>query len=909
MKRLTHGFPATLCAAVLSAEILLAQAPHYSSLQPLDTANDIAVNRGAAAVWQLLQKLHTRASLVMVTAHPDDEDGGMLTYQSRGKGARVTLLTLNRGEGGANIMSSDFYDGLGLVRTMELIEAGRYYGVDQYFTRVIDYGFSKTKDEALGHWTRDRTLADVVRIVRSTRPLVVTSVFIGGLSDGHGNHQVAGQMAKEVFKAAGDPNMFPEQIKAGLRPWTPLKYYARSPFSRRGSAGAATSGTNVEIPVGDYDPLLGASYTQVAREGLGFQKSQNGGPNLSQAGRQSTLYHRYETNVSAPDKETSFFDGIDISLAGIASLAAGQETTGLRVRLTAINTLVEDAIAKFQAVNPGLIAPQLAKGMLETEAALREVAASALSDAAKQDITHELNIKRAQFNHALASALGLSIAANVTVSTGNEDPRMAMFRGEPDTFRLAIPGQKLAVRVHIANQSGMPVALTRTSLETPGWTSKAAGATAGNLEANSAMDVRMEVEVAQDAAASRPYFTRSNIHQTHYDLGDERYFSQPLAPYPAVAWADFQYQGATFRLGQVVQTTRRVTGLGTVAEPLAVAPALSVSLSPRTGIVPLQAKSFPLTVTIHSNVKGPARGKVRLDLPTGWKSAPEFAEFNTLSDGADQSIEFAVTPGKVEAKAYECNAVAEYGGRQYREGYQLTGYSGARPYFWYRAATHKTSGVPVNIAPGLKIGYVVGTGDDMPEALGNLGIKVTLLSSADLASGDLSKYDVILLGVRAYAARDDLKTHNARLLAYVNQGGVAIVQYNTPEFDHNYGPYPYVMGQNPEEVTDEDSKIEIVDPANQLFHWPNKITGADFAGWVEERGSKFLKSWDPKYTALLSTNDAGQDPQKGGLLFARYGKGIYVYNAYAFYRQLPDGVAGAYRLFANMLSLARQPGR
>ncbi len=210
------------------------------------------------------------------------------------------------------------------------------------------------------------------------------------------------------------------------------------------------------------------------------------------------------------------------------------------------------------------------------------------------------------------------------------------------------------------------------------------------------------------------------------------------------------------------------------------------------------------------------------------------------------------------------------------------------------------------MAPNLTIGYVHGSGDEIPEALGNLGLKVNSLSPSDLATGDLSKNDVILLGVRAYATREDLKTSNARLLEYVKNGGVVIVQYNTPEYDRNYGPYPYVMGNNPEEVTDEVSKIEILDPTNQVFNWPNKITLKDFEGWVEERGSKFLQSWDPRYTPLLSTHDAGQEPQKGGLLFARYGKGIYVYNAYAFYRQLPEGVPGAYRIFANLISLSRQ---
>jgi alpha-galactosidase-like protein len=325
--------------------------------------------------------------------------------------------------------------------------------------------------------------------------------------------------------------------------------------------------------------------------------------------------------------------------------------------------------------------------------------------------------------------------------------------------------------------------------------------------------------------------------------------------------------------------------------------------------VPLGAKSFAVTTVVHSNVKGPAEGNVRLELPQGWKAAPASAHFGTAADGQEQSVAFEVTPAQLTEQAYKITAVAEYGGNQYREGYDVTGYPGVRPYFLYRPSVHQTTGVDVKMAPNLKVGYISGSGDDVAAALEPLGIKATFLSPADVASGDLSKYDVIVLGVRAYAVREDLKTNNERLLEYVKNGGVAIVQYNTPEYDHNYGPYPYVMGRNPEEVTDEASVVTILDPANPVFNWPNKITPKDFSNWVEERGSKWMQSWDPKYDALLETHDEGQAPQKGGLLYAKYGKGIYIYNAYAFYRQLPEGVPGAYRIFANMLSLPRNPQR
>src|ERR1700730_17736301 len=289
-------------------------------------AAPLEIDRGAAGLWQMLRKLHRRASMLMVVAHPDDEDGGMLTYESRGQGARVSLMTLNRGEGGQNVMSDDYWDALGLVRTEELLAADRYYGVQQFWSGVTDFGFSKAADETLSQWGHDRVLADVVRVVPMTRPLIITSVFVGGPTDGHGHHAVAGQIAQEVFAAAGNPNMFPEQIRAGLRPWSPLKMYARVPnvmITDKAMFDSATGkyhpvrfydyihkkwsdglpAVNLEVPEGNYDPVLGATYVQIARQGWSVQKSQNGGGQVPFAGPTAMAYPRYASLVSAADKE------------------------------------------------------------------------------------------------------------------------------------------------------------------------------------------------------------------------------------------------------------------------------------------------------------------------------------------------------------------------------------------------------------------------------------------------------------------------------------------------------------------------------------------------------------------------------------------------------------------------------
>jgi len=876
---------------------------------------EIPINQGSAALWQSLKKLHTRASLIMVTAHPDDEDGGMLAYESRGRGTRVALLTLNRGEGGANVMSNDYFDSLGLVRTMELLHAGRYYGVDQYWTRVVDYGFSKTMAESISHWTRDRVLADVVRVVRMVRPLVITSVFVGGPSDGHGNHQTAGAMAQEVFKAAGDPKMFPEQIQSGLRPWSPVKDYARAAGGRRGGSGEAAA-VNVTVPQGTYDAVLGASYTQIAREGLGFQKSQNGGPSVPRAGESSSAYHRYGSTIAAQEKEQSFFDGIDISLPGIASLAKGGDTGFLTSGLREINGRVEEAIAKFSSPHPEASAPALASGLKATIALIDAVQKSGLNAESKYDVAHELEVKRAQFNNALAQALGLTVNATVAPleePAGGGRGAFAGF-GDPETMRMAIPGQTFGVRVSAVSQAPAGVKLERLNVQTDGqraaWKIAPQGnAAVGELAPNKPAEMKFAVTVAENADFTRPYFSRPDIEQSYYNIGDDRFLNQPLAPYPVAGWAEFSYEGAPVRIAQYVQTVKRVAGMGSVYEPLVVGPAIAVKIAPRAGVVPLDAKSFQVNAVVLSNVKGAAKGTIRLDVPGGWRVDPARAEFATAEDGQTQSANFTVMPANLAEKSYEITAVAEYGSKQYKEGYEITGYTGVRPYFLYSASTYKTSGVDVKIAPGLKVAYVMGTGDDVPASLEHLGVKVTFLTPADIAGGDLSKFDVLLLGVRAYAAREDLHANNARILDYVNKGGVAIVQYNTPEYDKNYGPYPFTMGRSPEEVTDEAGKVQILMPNHPVFSWPNKITEKDFSGWVEERGSKWMREWDPKWDALLEAHDEGQEPQKGGLLYAKYGKGIYVYNAYAFYRQLPEGVPGAYRIFANLLSLAKNPQR
>jgi LmbE family N-acetylglucosaminyl deacetylase len=904
-----------------------------ASVKPVDDARPIAVDRGASATWLALKKLHTRASLLMIVAHPDDEDGATLAYESRGLGVRTDLMTLDRGEGGANLMSSDLWDALGLVRTEELLQAGRYYGLDgQYFSSMADYGFSKSLKEALDQWGHDRVLAEAVRVVRTVRPLIVCSVFVGGPTDGHGQHATAGLMAQEVFKAAGDPKMFPEQIREGLLPWTPVKEYARSPFFRTSEKGSYDYATHhwgpvgvqnhitdkwepgpvavtVAIPNGTYDNFAGLTYPQISREGLGFQKSQNGGSDVPMPSAQAGGYHRFGSHIDAGDKEESFFDGIDVSIAGIAALAGSAPPEFLKNGLSQINDSVESAMSTFSAQDPSAIAATLAKGLKATDALVAEVEKSSLSADQKFNVLHELRVKQQQFNTALIASLGISVEADIVPAT-QAGGLFAEMRGSQQSFQMATPGRSFHIGVHLFDGGKLPVeveSVALTSASAKPWTIAPEAAAPKQIEPGKAADVRFAVKVPEDEPYTRPYFTRPDMEQPYYDIANKAMSGMPTAPYPLAATVRYHFDGLTLESANAVQVISKVAGPGTLRYPMPVGPAVSVSLSPSAGIVPLGEKSFPVSVRLHNNVEGDAKATVHLNLPNGWTAEPKSIPISFAHLGEEQGVSFTIYPKSVEEKPYQITAVADYNGKEYTEGYVSVGYTGLRPYFLYSPAVYKTTGADVKMASSQKIAYIEGSGDDVPAALEALGVRVSFLSAQDLASGDLSKYDTILVGVRAYAVRPDLIANNGRLLKYVEDGGVVVVQYNTPEFDHNYGPYPYVMSNDPEEVTDEKSVVTILDPKNPLFTWPNVITSKDFDGWIEERGSKFLVSWDKRYEPLLETHDAEQDPQKGGLVYARYGKGAYIYNAYAFYRQLSLGVPGAYRLFANMLSLPKNP--
>lgn len=862
-------------------------------IAPGSATVDVPQDKGAAAAWQALRKLQTTASVLHTTAHPDDEHGGMLAMLGRGRGARTALMSLTRGESGDNAIGAELFDALGLIRTEELRVAGAYYGLDAlYFGTVTDYGFSKRLDETIEKWGRDAALRDLVRAIRTDRPFVVVSRFQGTPADGHGNHQAAGLLTREAFEAAGNPEQFPELAAADLRPWQPLKLYM---------AVAEEDDWSVRLETTEYDAALGDSYEGLARYGLSFQRSQTSGRRRLPAVPFYRYYQLVESAVQTTDREEGFFDGIDVTLPGVYETFRREiaPQPGVIRALERVAESVDLAAGAFEVDAPERAVPDLVQALLE----LRRVRDTIDDDA---DIDFVLGVKEQQAVDAIAAALGFELDA--VARSGDATPSASPF-ADPPLLGPVVPGQQIEVDVRFRRGRPAAVAVETLTIEAPeGWTveqvfasdpaSRLAGA-AGDVESTFA------VSIPSGAQPTRPYFERASIQETQYTLTNPRHALRPFTPPPVHATARLDVNGQALELTVPVRRWEARLPYGHVLRDLTVVPPFSLDLSPGIAVLPLssQEASVEVQVAVTNNTPGPATTSVALVLPQGWLSRPVSHAVSFTAGGETRSVMFALSTDSLEAGAARIAATAESPGRQVTEHIDLIDHRDLEPRRLYRPAVTHVHGIDVQLPPDLRVGYVMGVGDEVPAAIAQLGADVTLLEAADLEGGDLLAYDTIVTGTRAYAVRDDLRRHNGRLLEYVNGGGNLVVLYNTPEFDPAaFAPFPGTLPGNAEEVSEEDAPVELLAPDDAVLQWPNRITAADFEGWVEQRGSKFWSEWDTAYTPLVSTHDEGQDPQQGIWLHARAGEGHYTYFALALHRQVPYGVPGAYRLLANLLA-------
>jgi LmbE family N-acetylglucosaminyl deacetylase len=874
----------------------LAQAP--APAQNLSPVDPLPQDTGTAGLKQMLLRLHTTARMLHTTAHPDDEDGGMLTLESRGKGVTAILLTLNRGEGGQNKVGSNLFDVLGVVRTLELTASDRYYGVEQRFTRVADFGFSKNADETFQKWGgHDIVLGDMVRVIRTFRPDVIVSRFGGTDRDGHGNHQASGIVSKEAFRAAADPKRFPEQIKEGLLPWQAKKLYTDNVCGFRAETCPDKDWT-IKLNVGEPSPALGMSYAEFAMQGLKHQLSQGAGGWSLTPGPHYEFYRLIDSILPrTTDKdghEKDFFDGIDITLPGLLARAGSEsaKVSFLKSGLLELQARVDQATVAADK-NTISAAEPLLDGLQLVTRLIKQVNDSPLSPSAKDDLLVELKTKEEQFAQAadLAAGTAFSVAADVPVAAN------------PDDAFMAVPGQTFEISA-IAKSSDPQLKFTSVDLDVPhGWSVK------GLTRTPSDGIWKFSVSVPEDAQYTRPYWHRDNPETDSLNTVDQpAYATLPFPPPPVQAHAIYVLHGKQGLVSAVCMVRYKEADGKEAKRALAVAPPFSIELEPSTEVIPTSdGHTTQIRVNVRSNIATSGEARLRLELPSGWRSDPASQSLSFQHAGESKDLTFQVRPSALQEGHAEIRASLDYRGDTYNLGYTVVDRPDLDTFYYYQPATQRVSIVDVKIPHDLKVGYIMGAGDDIATVLKQIGMDVTPIAAESLTSADLSQYGTIVLGIRAYDTQKDVASNNKKLLDYVDGGGTLVVQYNASTQDFNSGHFtPYPAQLSRARVSVEEAPVEILAPDDSIFHYPNQITRKDFDGWVQERGLYFMSQWDDRFKPLLSCHDPGEEPQKGGLLRAQYGKGTYIYTGYAFFRQLPVGVPGAIRLYGNLLSAGHE---
>jgi len=864
----------------------------------------LAQDQGYVALEQELGRLGTTARLMHTTAHPDDEDGGMLTFESRGKGATALLCTLTRGQGGQNKSGDAFSDELGVLRTLELLAATDYYGVDLRFTRVADFGFSKTPEETFEKWGgHEIAMADLVRVIRTFRPDVLAARFTGTTRDGHAHHQASSLVTQEAFRAAGDPNRFPEQIKEGLLPWQPKKLY----IGHFGSSEDA----NLKFDIGTYSPLLGMSYTQMAVEGLARQTSQGTGGFRVSPGHRYTYYTRVDSTLPKAElknEESDFFDGIDTTLPALASRLGSDEAKApfLRPQLTEMAKLVDQAAKNARPANPSDAGAPLLEGLKLTRDLIRQVDQSSLTGAEKLELLTHLRTKEQQFERAANLAMGILL--DVSVDPPEGAPGGGFFRLE-QTLQTAVPGQSFTLTARFYDRGTKDIEPEKITLDMPeGFQSEILKSELKPLHSGDMASVQFRVSVPENAQYTKPYWRRKNPYKESVDtLNHPAYATLPLPPWPIEAHAIYnagEGKGSVHAVA-MAKYVDPVSGQG--QHELGIAPALSVEFENPSQLVRIDSgKPFPVNVRVRTQLTTPADATLRFSLPPGWSASPASRPLHLEHEGDVAELQFSIAPKLNREAHYDVDAIADHHGKELTEGFHVVTRSDLDRFYYYFPATLDVSAIRVSLPPGLRVGYVLGAGDDIATTLRQLGIDVEVIAPANLATIDLSRFNTIVMGIRAYDVSTDVRVSNPRLLDFVSRGGTLVLQYNSSVGAFNSGHYtPYPMTDSNQRVSVEEAPVEILDSQSPILNYPNKISAHDFDGWVQERGLYFMSSWDDHFHPLLASHDPGEQPLKGGLLVAQYGKGTYVYSGYAFFRQLPAGVPGAIRLFVNILSAGR----
>jgi LmbE family N-acetylglucosaminyl deacetylase len=889
----------------LAMSVFLAIAPAQNRLNfPL-----AAQDSGHIALGLALRKLNVSGTFLQTAAHPDDETNALYALFTHGMGLRSIDVQTTRGEGGQNEIGPELFSDMGVLRTSELLAAHRLDGAEQYFTRAIDFGYSFDPKEVIDKWGRAEIVGDFVRLIRTFRPDVVLTMNMQGRG-GDRAHEATTVLTQEAYKAAGDPAMYPEQIKEGLRPWRARKLYFSAGFGggRGGPEGRGAAPETPAVPAvklttvntAMVDTLLCRTYSDVGTDARSSHKCQgtNGLPPLPGAanGRGGGRgYQLVDSSISGQmgKGETSLFDGVDTSLAALSRFAGANPPAELTGGLRAISDAAIEAQKAFDSGNDAGTAAPVEAGLLAVRSLRARLASLGLTEQARYEIEFRLKIKERDYEDAVLASHGLTFDA--VADDG-----------------LVIGGQAVKLSIIGVNRGASEVSVTGVTIagfDAPG------ACKPGALKKDVVYTCSEDAHVPKSAKLTTPYFS-------------DRYWKQPSNPAINVFEPDVEFgipfQPTPFRVtfhvkAGAVEVTKDVPVqfryvkdiyTGDKRMELNVVPAFSVRMTPPLAVFPVSGSAQrEVHVAVTNSTKGPAQVSVALELPAGWKATPDSVPIKFEHEDESLSARFEVSP-PTNAKTGEYTLRAIVTGpsqEKFTKGYQEIEYPHVQRRQVIKAAQTTLKVIDVKVIPNISVGYIVGVGDQVPQAIEQLGAKLSFIDQDELAWGDLSKYNVIVTGVRAYERRGDLRAYNHRLLDYAERGGTVIVQYNKMEFNRaDYGPYAAKVSAN--RVCDELVPVKVLVPNHPVFNYPNDIGAATWAGWVQERGLYFLGEKDAKYVDLVSMVDSFPDnpgEKLGSLVEGKVGKGRWIYLGLGLWRQLPAGTDGAYQLLANLLSLGK----
>ena len=787
-----------------------------------------------------LEKLKVLGSVLYIAAHPDDENTKALAYFSKGKLVRTGYLSITRGDGGQNLIGDEQGDILGIIRTQELLQARRIDGAEQFFTRAIDFGYSKTPEETLSKWNKEKILSDVVWVIRKFKPDVIITRFPTTGQGTHGHHTASAILALEAFRVAADPNAFPEQLRF-VGTWQPKRIYWNAWTPALNSMNINPD-TLLKINFGEYSPLLGKSYTEISADARTMHKSQGFGDSGWRAD-----FFNYFLLLNGSNSVNDIFEDVDLTWNKISGGAD-------------VEKLINKAIDSYDFQNPKNVVPIL----LELYDAIQRV-----------DDVHWKELKSKEVLDLIRSCAGIWIEAIA------------------DDL-LTTPGSKLNVASGIVNRSDLKVELKEINLTCQVKDSLInSSLTKGEL-----LSVNRTIEIPTDFNFSHPYWLENEHSENVYEIDDQMLIGLPVKDFPLIAEFKISIEGREIILTTPIffRTTDPVEG--EIYRQIEIAPPVTINIEKDLFLF---STNEPRSISVSIKNNGDElNGTLRLNLEKSWKTEPEKYSINLKTKNEEQHFSFLIHPPDSPSESELSVEVIIDDKIYYRSAVSID-YPHIPIQTYYPEAKAKL--VKLNIGKKVveSIGYISGSGDKITDYLKELDFNVQLLTDEQLTNGSLQNYDVIISGIRAYNTNERAQVYSEKLMDYVKNGGTYIVQYNTAhDLQAQLGPYPLTISRD--RVTEEDTQIKILLPEHKLFNFPNKITQNDFNGWVQERGLYFAGSWDEKYIPMLEMNDAGESPQNGSLLYAEYGSGKYFYTGLSFFRQLPAGVPGAYRLFINMIS-------